>query len=240
MNIDRIDFISAYCDRWCERCAFTTRCSTYAIEVAIGMCEGDEEAAMQLAIGAPPPRDAAEQKRREAFIDEMLAAQPTETELAAYAREEEERDERVDSSPVTTAVERFTLLAAEWLEAHPDVVPLTLEPRLAEAIDVAGWDVHLIAAKLHRALRGRDEFLSGSDDADTEPLQNDWNGSAKVALISIRRSTIAWTRITDATNDPDAAAVLSELHRLRPLVERTFPDAWRFVRPGFDTERQPG
>jgi hypothetical protein len=31
---DRIDFISAYCDRWCERCAFTERCSVFAVKVA--------------------------------------------------------------------------------------------------------------------------------------------------------------------------------------------------------------
>ena len=26
---DRIDFISSYCDRWCERCAYTERCSAF-------------------------------------------------------------------------------------------------------------------------------------------------------------------------------------------------------------------
>jgi hypothetical protein len=37
MSGDRIDFISAYCDRWCERCALTTRCSAYAVEAALAM-----------------------------------------------------------------------------------------------------------------------------------------------------------------------------------------------------------
>jgi len=34
----------------------------------------------------------------------------------------------------------------------------------------------------------------GTDDApmDDDPVQNDWNGSAKVALISIERSASAW------------------------------------------------
>src|SRR6476660_6512605 len=35
---ERIDFISSYCDRWCERCAYTSRCSTYACQVAVAMC----------------------------------------------------------------------------------------------------------------------------------------------------------------------------------------------------------
>ena len=48
MNTDRIDFISAYCDSWCERCAFTTRCSHYAVKVATEMCDGDFAAAIEL------------------------------------------------------------------------------------------------------------------------------------------------------------------------------------------------
>jgi hypothetical protein len=40
MKFGRIDFISDYCDRWCERCAFTTRCSSYAVRAATAMCDG--------------------------------------------------------------------------------------------------------------------------------------------------------------------------------------------------------
>lgn len=49
---ERIDFISSYCDRWCERCAFTDRCSAFACDVAIGMC-GDVAAGIELAFGIP-------------------------------------------------------------------------------------------------------------------------------------------------------------------------------------------
>lgn len=48
ISLERIDFISAYCDRWCERCAFTLRCSTYAVEVATAMCDGDVRAGPEL------------------------------------------------------------------------------------------------------------------------------------------------------------------------------------------------
>src|ERR687887_336142 len=49
-----IDFISAYCDRWCERCAFTERCSLFAVQVAMAMCDDNEEEAMELAVGRAP------------------------------------------------------------------------------------------------------------------------------------------------------------------------------------------
>jgi hypothetical protein len=107
------------------------------------------------------------------------------------------------------------------------------DPRLADAIEVAGWDAHLIGVKIRRALNGRDGFLHG-ERFEEDPVQNDWNGSAKVALISIRRSIAAWTRIAEATSDSEAAAVAEELRRLEDAVERTFPNAWKFIRPGFD------
>jgi hypothetical protein len=56
-------------------------------------------------------------------------------------------------------------------------------------------------------------------------------------LISIVRTTEAWSVIAGISGDPDAAHVEVELRRLRDEVERMFPDAWRFVRPGFDTHR---
>jgi hypothetical protein len=43
--------------------------------------------------------------------------------------------------------------------------------------------IALIAAKLHRALSGRDT-AEPDRCAGNDPIQNDWNGSAKVALIS--------------------------------------------------------
>ena len=233
INLDRIDFISAYCDSWCERCAFTSRCSAYAVKVATAMCDGDFTAALELAVGAPPPEDAEEAERRAAFLEALVNEEPTEAELNAVARQEEAREERLDDSPITTAVARVGTLSSAWLESHPDDVVLASCPRLGDALAVAGWDCHLIGAKLHRALHGRDEFMQG-EGFDDDPVQNDWNGSAKVALISIRRSVTAWTAIAEATGDPDAARVADELRRLGTEIDHTFPDAWKFIRPGFD------
>jgi hypothetical protein len=232
INLDRIDFISAYCDGWCARCAFTTRCSTYAVHVATAMCGGDHDAGIELAVGVPPPEDPAEAARREAFLEELLNHQPTESEVEEVAREEEERNERVDESPITTGAAKVGTLAWAWLGSHEGIPRSDAE--LAEALEVAAWDAHLIGAKLHRALHGLDEFRRG-EGFDDEPVQNDWNGSAKVALISIRRSIQAWTTISSVRTDLEAAAIAEELRRLEADVERAFPDAWNFIRPGFDS-----
>lgn len=231
-DFERIDFISAYCDRWCERCAFTTRCSNYAVEAALQMCDGDLAAATELAVGAPPPMSDAEHRRRQAFLDEVLSYEPTEAELEELRREEEARNERIDEEALITATERMHLLARDWLERHRSAACAS-GPNVAEAVAVIAWDIGIIHVKVWRALQGRDEYLHG-DPFEDDPVQNDWNGSAKVALISIRRSAAAWRVIAEELNDEEARAIIAELHWLEREALRAFPDAWRFRRPGFD------
>jgi hypothetical protein len=227
-----IDFISAYCDRWCERCAFTDRCSSYAVQVALEMCDGDFEEAVELAVGAPPPRTAAEAKRREDFAAEMASIpEPTPEQMRQFEREDEAQEERIEETPLRTAAERVLLLSRQWLDDHAEALRPTAAAPVKEALEVAGWDCLFIHVKLHRA-------QSGADDARREGglrrIQTDWNGSAKVALISIVRSIEAWQAIADATSDPDAAHVATELRALQREAEAAFPNAWKFHRPGFD------
>lgn len=233
MRGNYIDFISAYCDRRCERCAFTDRCSHYAIERAIEMCDGDVEAGIELAVGAPPPMTDAERKRREEWLEGLSAYHPTDAELEEIGRLQEARDERVDQSALTTESTALLLLGRAWFAAHPDVLPMCTDMQVAEALEVARHDLYLIPPKVHRALHGLDEFQLG-EISDADPVQNDWNGSAKVALVAMVRSIAAWDVIADATGDADARHIAGHLRALRTTVEQTFPQAWRFVRPGFD------
>ena len=231
-----IDFISAYCDRWCERCAFTDRCSSHAVEVALEMCDGNFEEALELAVGAPPPRTPAEAKRREAFAAEIASIpEPTPHEMRQMEQEQEAQEERIEETSLTTASERALLLSRRWLDDHAEALEPTAAPPLKEALEVASWDCFFIHVKLHRA-------QSGADDARRERelrrIQTDWNGSAKVALISIVRSIAAWETIAEVTGDADAAQVTTELRALQKEAEAAFPNAWKFHRPGFDGPRR--
>jgi hypothetical protein len=230
--LDRIEGVFNYCDRWCERCPFTTRCAVFAVEVATEMCGGDRQAGAQLAIGVPPPMTTEEEQRRSEFVEALNACMPTEEEVAAYAREEEERTKRIENTAVFTASMRATTLLHGWLSAHTEL-DVSANGRASEALQIARWDQHLIFVKLQRALHGLDEQTSGESIWD-DPVQNDWNGTAKLTLICIRRSVDAWNVLAEELGDPEAAAVSGELRNLQREMERTFPNAERFVRPGFD------
>lgn len=80
-------------------------------------------------------------------------------------------------------------------------------------------------------MRGRDDK---DNDLDDDPVQNDWNGSAKVALISLERSEAAWQVIAQSTGDAVPAALAGRVADLRQAVEQTFPNARSFIRPDFD------
>lgn len=135
--------------------------------------------------------------------------------------------------PLKADANAWMMRAFRWLEQHHDRVAASPDPIVREALAVASWDACLIAVKLLRALDGRDR--ARYDEAvDDHPVQNDWNGSAKVALISIERSVPAWQLIGHAYGDDGARAIAEELVRLRRAALGEFPDAMAFVRPGFD------
>lgn len=225
---DRIDFISAYCDSWCERCAYTLRCSHFAVQVALEMCEGDPAAAIELAVGRPARPDGRQDEER-GWLHDIEDVEPSEADMREFEMLRDDQDERIDASPLTTDAKIILTLTRDWLHAHR----LTTPPELGDAIAVIRWDCYLIGAKVDRALRGRDEVQHGEME-DDDPVQNDWNGSAKVALISIQRSAAAFRAIAKATGDAEAAVLAERLAAFQADIEREFPNAWRFIRPGFD------
>lgn len=233
MKNDRIDFISAYCDRWCERCAFTMRCSTFAVHAATAMCDGYFEEALALAVGEPRSADKPEEPEPE-WRRELLDMEFTQAELDETSRLEDERHKRIEQDPLTTIASAVTDLVVAWLEAHRDQLHKHASPEVADALDIVSWDAYLIGAKIHRALDGQDRSVR-DEGFDDHPIQNDWNGSAKVALISIQRSATSWDVIAAATGDAEAARLAGEMRGLGRQVELTFPNAWKFVRPGFDS-----
>ena len=238
MRTDRIDFISSYCDRWCERCAFTARCSAFAGRVAIAMCDGDVSAGLDLAVGVPHPADPKGQPAvPPPWLADFESHEPTAEEIADVRKRQRAQEARIDACSITLAARAYALLAHRWLEARGERLQCTGDALVCDAVDVIVWDQHLIGAKLHRALHGRDEFQQGDPFGDDHPIQNDWNGSAKVALISIERSAAAWRTLASCSDGETPALMAHHLEQLRAEVEREFPNARTFVRPGFDEEQ---
>jgi hypothetical protein len=232
-NPDLISGIYNYCDRWCERCPLTSRCLVYATE------QEDDYSF--------PGNDL----RNEAFWQKLsVVFQETREMIVEWAKdagvdlngskdEDESRQHRkrqlVDNHPLTKAGKKYANAASDWFRELDQMseVPENFE-QLEDAREVVQWYQYQIAVKTMRALSGRKEELE--EDPEIIEFPKDSDGSAKVALIGIDRSIAAW-RLMQLSLPERAASIVPlilQLERLRNRVDKAFPEARDFVRPGFD------
>lgn len=193
------------------------------------MC-GDTQEGLELALGTPAVPERLCSAKNPRFDADLR--EPTAEELAQVQRQEDARRARVRDTPLMSLAESIRRISWEWLTARENALP-NADEVLQDALAIIAHDTALIAVKIHRALNGRDRHEHDGGD-DQHAIQNDWNGSAKVALISVRRSADAWWTIADATGDAIAADLAGQLGELRAAIESSFPHALAFVRPGFD------
>ncbi len=245
-NPDLISGIYNYCDRWCERCPLTSRCLVYATE------KDDDDSAQthdlaneafwrKLGTIFQETRDMIAEWAREAGID--LTRADDEDDPAQRKR----RRQQVDNHPLARAGKKYANDASDWFRELDQTVEVSDmravdrpgEPeqnsseRLEDAREVIQWYQYQIAVKSMRALSARMDEAVNADDAD---CFRDSDGSAKVALIGIDRSIAAWRLMQLSLPEREVSIVplILQLERLRHRVEKTFPYAREFVRPGFD------
>ncbi len=242
--------IHNYCDRWCERCAFTSRCMSYALS--------EEE------FDSPESRDIDNQ----AFWDKLHGVFATTVEMVKEKarelgievddgdrQEAAEETERVHKAakekPCSQAAMKYLRMVDDWFKSNqglledkaeelqmlaqadiPGTKPANEAVSIRDCLEVIRWYQHQIYVKLCRAASGT--IRSKIDDL--ECIQEDADGSAKVALIGIERSTAAWAGLLPHFPDQEHSLLhlLATLNRLLRQVEAAFPRARAFRRPGFD------
>lgn len=249
-NPNHIPGIYNYCDRWCERCAFTARCLNFAMQ------QNEREARKSYTI-------ADERFWQEIYdnlavakemLEEMLEQQGIEInqqEMEAVMHAQEQKRREAESHELAQTARKYGTMVDSWFKKNRAMFKqrekdlrtefsIGLEQRqlinearqIVDATEVIGWYQHQIYVKLMRALTHFDDELELED-----PIQNDANGSAKVALIGIERSIAAWSKLNDLFPEKSDTIldILLILDRLRKKIDRYFPNARAFLRPGFDT-----
>lgn len=218
-----------YCDRWCERCPLTSRCLVYATEQ-----DDDDD---NISPESQDIRNADFWRTLSTIMDEMRQmiadwAEQAGIDLTQSEDEHQTRKQRrrqlVDNHPLTKAGKEYANAASDWFrELDQTIASEKFDP---DAREVIQWYQYQIAVKTMRALSGRKEELEG------EPGLADSDGSAKVALIGIDRSIPAWRlmQLSVPEHADSVVPLIFQLERLRNRVEKHFPNARAFVRPGFD------
>lgn len=250
-NTNNIPGIFNYCDRWCERCAFTSRCLNF--QMSEEMREGKEI------------NDLENEKFWEDMdnifnithdmLDEMAEEQGIDLTEIEWTKEDKEHEQELEESvrkhQCVIASKKYYEFVSGWFEINEGIFKekedelneqLMLELSSAEskkeaitlkdAIEVITFYLHFINIKLMRAIHGQIEDRYEIHDE----FPKDSDGSAKIALIAMDRSISAWGKLMKhlPDNEDEILDILVFLERLRNMTEKEFPDARKFVRPGFD------
>lgn len=208
-----------YCDRWCERCSFTSRCRLFADGARLdAIAAGD----LKPLLDAPP--HTSDVRLTPVWLDDILseidvtqiAAAPDPPLPLAFA-------EAVDRAGA------YRRGVQQWLDANSLESSDPNDP-----IATISWFSSLIAAKVFRALNGLAAF---NGDREFPP---DHEGSCKVALLGIDRSIAAWRDLiaVDRATLAEVGPFVATLEELRAHLESLIPKARAFVRPGFDEPEQ--
>jgi hypothetical protein len=247
-----ISGIYNYCDRWCERCQFTSRCLLYAQERDSA---GDTEA-NDIHNEAFWERMTDIFKQTSELLRMMAAERGIDLDSIDYEEvkaQKRTRDAKTRSHELSRSAKRYSHLVKDWFESQfpgieqalgaggRDDLPLVdfdhqdKVERVGEAVEVIRWYQFQIAVKIMRGLMHDDD----EDEENAElnlARQKDSDGSVKVALLGMSRSIGAWGRLSEEFPDQASEMVplLVHLERLRRKTEVCFPNAMNFIRPGFD------
>ena len=255
-NKDLIPGIYNYCDRWCERCAFTARCMNFAMS---SKYTDDPEASditnekfwQNLSEIFKATRDMLEESAEEMGID-LNAIDSEEA-----SREEGIKDKITQNHECCRAAKKYYQMVDDFFESEYKpvlhVVDELDEQKTAELqkignlngpasvdelVEIIFWYHHFIYVKLMRSVRG----TLGDTPEMLEDFPKDSDGSAKVALIAIDRSMAAWGHMHNyfAGHRDQILSIMMHLNGLRRRVEKIFPEARNFKRPGFDDSPDKG
>jgi hypothetical protein len=222
-----------YCHHRCEQCAFTGRCFSFRQEQR--EAHDHPERSLDDHIEANFTRASELMKAwcEQHGIDRGAVEDMPEADVSDTTAES--GDEKADADVLQQMARRYSA------EAYHIVEPLSnlsrfhaWAPAVAAAIDTIGWYSGLIPAKIARALHGA---ANEGQFVDEDPVQNDWNGSAKVARLAIAESIDAWRTLFEAGDTPVDASIRETAGLLAQIdgdLAARFPLAMEFVRPGFD------
>lgn len=250
-NPNNIVGIYNYCNRWCERCSFTSKCLNFQM--------GEEDS------GDTETNDINNKKFWDKLSDmfkitlEMIYDDAAKmgidldsVDTTEITKKDELISEETENHICATESYKYIDMVKNWFDSYSEIIksknseliqkaelelpgsdPQKEADNINNISDVILWYQYQIHIKTKRAIHG---MLNDFDDIDEADYPKDSDGSAKVALIGIDDSMAAWGEMMNIfpSEENEILNILVHLERLRKTIEKTFPDARAFKRAGFD------
>ena len=242
-----IEGVFNYCDRWCERCRFQSRCRLYRDtqrleQMTAGLLdESDLEAldsddAFELDGTSPPVPPGERAEFLESLTDAVAEVSPAEAARVAAALDRRGRQQT--SHPLSREAFEYGETARRLIAVLGPMLRAAGDPLALESLETIGRFALLIAVKTRRAVASLLPPCEELDD-DDDFRRLDANGCAKLVRLMVVESRDAWgflTRLPSVAADGVPAAMIARLDELDQQLARAFPQAMSFVRAGFDAE----
>lgn len=229
-NGDYIEGIYNYCDRWCERCTYSSRCLNYSID--------------QEKFGDVKEKDISNEEfwkgLQEIFSETNEMIRESIREMGGdpdSLPDEEIPDIKTEDRFLVKLARKYSEDVRNWFEdplyvsEKESILLEEKRQKIDEIAEVIFWYQHQIEVKFRRAF-----FDLGLNDSEEKFGRDDSNGSVKVALIGIDRSIGAWGKLLHVLpqREKSILQILYLLERIKDIAEKSFPKARSFIRPGFD------
>lgn len=228
-----------YCDRWCERCDFTDRCSNYSLEKELESDDDRETTNEDFFSNLQATFEATLELLNE-HADKMGV--DLSISIGEIKNEEQGNLSNIKKHPLYRICKDYGETISNLLSHNEKKINSVLNhleddnlvsyQELNDAIDMLYWYKSFVLTKINKA-------LNGMQRSEEDELQfSDFNGSSKVALISMDRSLGALSILLDYFPElqDEILDILLQLKKVILLTEETFPEARSFKRPGFDDE----
>ena len=225
-----IQGIFNWCDRWCDRCPQTDRCTLYQTSSQLSADTPDEffkslsmvfEATMEIL---------------KEFIEDI------DSDFASIDSELKRRDtnkKMIRRDDDVVLAQQYGKQVAHWFDALEKKNAYSMEVRLKDAMladcfEVIQWYQYLLEVKMMRAL------MAQKDEEEEQVNPYDSLGNAKLLLVSIERNIGAWGYMYQIfkEDEDEILDILINLQKLSRNIEEAFPDARAFIRPGLDDAAQ--
>ncbi|MCH8326450.1 MAG: hypothetical protein IIB83_07820 [Bacteroidetes bacterium] len=241
-----IDGIFNYCDRWCEKCKFTSNCRLFSTESKIYTYEIMNDGKLPNADDIINFNIDTSENANNNFDDFDL------NEEDAFDIEVEE-DDLIDRIKENKEYEIEKLADKYFNKAYSFIKSLDNKFNFAESvnqkkkepgfqilfdnIEIVSWYHMFIMVKIKRAVGGKKKLKIGMDEFENEISNYDMNGSAKIAAIAVKESqkalNILLSHLKDYSSEIEEMMIL--LGKILNQLDVEFPDYKNFERPGFDT-----
>ncbi len=248
---NHIPFIYNYCDRWCERCTMTSHCAIFVPgkKGALEETTNEKNEALWESVGDNLAK-ATELIKKEI---ERRGIVITAEDIKKAATEQEAKTAFTDNHELNH------LSAKYWTIARPILHSIDMDKFASKSIqevelgiksteeqqkqlnelelnlEVLHFYLFFINAKCNRAISGLLDEDEWDEDEDSD-IPNDTLGSAKIALLTTRRSISAWVEIMEHNifSEDEILPVLSLLQKIEAMIIHYFSKVEVYKRPGFD------